>query len=387
MPAPAHSSKLITVAALVLLLQGCGEAISQAEPEAPPAPPVTVAPAEARSIARSDIFTGRLAAVESVEVRARVTGYIEEVRFKQGAMVKKGDVLVVIDPRPFQANLARAEAEVAAAKTRLELARKELARSEQLVKANATSRQELDQRAAAVEDAAAAQRAAAAQANRLRLDLAYTRVTAPIDGRVGRIEITTGNLIQGDVQNSPLLTTIVATAPIYAEFEVPERVYLAYGLNAPGKTMPVAVGLSNEDAFPREGQLVFVDNHIDPATGTVRMRALLPNKDGALTPGLYARVRLSEAAQHSAVLVPDRAIGTDQDRKFVLVVGADNKAVYREVRIGRLVEDGRVIEQGIQPGELIVVNGLQRVRPGSAVTPQRAGEPLPTAQGGKGKQA
>ncbi|HLU76518.1 MAG TPA: efflux RND transporter periplasmic adaptor subunit [Burkholderiales bacterium] len=387
MPTYASSYSLIAVVALVLALQGCRDAASQADTGAPPAPPVTVAPAEARNIVQSDIFTGRLAAVESVEVRARVTGYIEEVRFKQGAMVKKGDVLVVIDPRPFQANLARAEAEVAAAKTRLELARKELARSEELVKVNATSRQELDQRAAAVQDAIAAQRAAEAQANRLRLDLAYTRVTAPIDGRVGRIEITAGNLIQGDAPNSPLLTTIVATTPIYAEFEVPERVYLAYGLNAPGKSMPVAIGLASDEGFPREGQLVFVDNHVDPATGTVRMRAVLDNQDGALTPGLYARVRLSEAVQRNAVLVPDRAIGTDQDRKFVLVVGEDNKAMYREVKLGRLMSNERVVEEGLQPGELIVVNGLQRVRPGSPVMPQRAGDPLPAAHRGAGKPA
>lgn len=373
-------SSLVVALTAALLLNACGDATSQTEQAAPPPPTVTVAPAEERTIVDSEIFTGRLEAVESVEVRARVTGYIDEIRFKQGAMVKKGDVLVVIDPRPFKANLARAEAEVAAAKTRLDLARKELARTEQLVHVNAVSRQELDQRASAVQDAIAAQRAAEANANRVRLDLEFTRVVAPIDGRVGRIEVTAGNLIQGDGSGSPILTTIVATAPIYAEFEVDERVYLQYGLNQPGKKMPVAIGLSNEDGFPRKGALAFVDNHVDATSGTVRMRALLDNKDGSLTPGLYARVQLSDQARpREAVLVPDRAIGTDQDRKFVLVVGTDNMAMYREVKLGRLVEHTRVIEQGLQPGELIVVNGLQRVRPGTPVTPQRAEPDKPTA--------
>ena len=300
--------------------------------------------------------------------------------------MKKGEVLVVIDPRPFEANLARAEAEVAATKTRLELARKELARSEQLVAVNAVSRQELDRHASAVQDAIAAQRAAEANANRVRLDLDYTRVTAPISGRVGRIEVTEGNLIQGEVPNSPLLTTIVSSSPIYAEFEVDERVYLEYGLNKPGKKMPVAIGLSNEEGFPHKGALVFVDNQLDITSGTVRMRALLDNKDGLLTPGLYARVQLSdEARPRKAVVVPDRAIGTDQSRKFVLVVGPDNKAMYREVKAGRLLGSDRVIDQGLQPGEVIVVNGLQRVRPGSPVTPQRADVP-PAAQGAPSKR-
>lgn len=369
--------------ATLLLLQACSDAASQAQTDAPPPPPVTVASAEARTVVRSDVFTGRLAAVESVEVRARVTGYIEEVRFKQGEMVRKGDVLMIIDPRPFEANMARAEAEVAAAKTRLELARKELARSEQLVKVNATSRQELDQRASAVDDALAALRAAQAQANRLRLDLAYTRIVAPIDGRVGRIEITAGNLVQGEVPDPPLLTTIVAITPIYAEFEVDERVYLEYGLNKPGKRMPVYIGLANEEGSPRKGELVFVDNQVDPTTGTVRMRALLDNSDGSLTPGLYARVKLADESQaREAVVVPDRAIGTDQDRKFVMVVDEDNKATYREVKLGPLLAHERVIERGLQPGERIVVNGLQRVRPGSLVTPQTGGVPAAAERAG-----
>ena len=364
----------------MVLLNACDDAVSQDAAAAPPPPSVTVAPAAERTIVESEVFTGRLEAVSSVDVRARVTGYIQSVNFKQGAMVKKGDVLVVIDPRPFEANLARAEAQVVAAKSQLDLARKELARTEQLVQVNAVSRQELDQRASAVQDAQAAQRAAEANANRVRLDLTFTRVVAPIDGRVGRIEVTAGNLIQGDGPNSPILTTLVAATPIYAEFEVDERVYLQYGLNQPGKQLPVAVGLSNEEGFPHKGALVFVDNRIDANSGTVRMRVLLANKDGSLTPGLYARVQLSdETRPHRAILVPDRAIGTDQSHKFVLVVGADNKAMYREVQLGRIFEDMRVIKQGLQPGELIVVNGLQRTRPGSLVAPQRAESETPAA--------
>lgn len=334
-------------------------------------PPVSVAEVIERQIVESETFSGRLEAVESVEVRARVTGYIESVKFRQGEQVKKGDLLVQIDPRPFQTALATAEAAAAAGRSRLELARLELQRTEQLVRDNAASRQELDQRQSGLRDAEAAVRAALAQVERARLDLGFTRVTAPISGRVGRIEITAGNLIQGDVPGSPLLTTIVSTSPMYASFEIDEQVYLKYGLNKPGVRLPVQIGLANEQGHPHKAVLVFVDNQVDITTGTVRARALLENRQGALTPGLYARVQMSDQAQaRKAILINDRAIGTDQSKKFVLVVDADNKAVYREVRLGRVVDGLRIVESGLQAGEKIVVNGMQRVMPGSPVTPQ-----------------
>lgn len=361
--------KILILAAALFVLAGCDSG-AQA-PGAMPPPPVSVASVIEREVVESETFSGRLEAVESVEVRARVTGYIESVKFKQGAQVKKGDLLVQIDPRPFQTTLATAEAAAAAARSRLELARIELQRTEQLIRDNAASRQELDQRQSGLRDAEAAVRAAQAQVERARLDLGFTRVTAPISGRIGRIEVTTGNLIQGDVPGSPLLTTIVSTSPIYASFEIDEPVYLKYGLNKPGMRLPVQIGLTNEAGHPHKAVLVFVDNQVDITTGTVRARALLENKNGALTPGLYARVQLSDQAQaHNAILINDRAIGTDQSRKFVFVVGADNKAVYREVRLGRMVDGLRIIEEGLKAGENIVVNGIQRVQPGSVVTPE-----------------
>ena len=368
-----------------LALSACNkdDASAQAGEGGAPPPPVSVAPAVEREIVESESFSGRLEAVESVEVRARITGYIDSVKFKQGESVRKGDVLVQIDPRPFQASLASAEANLAAARARADLAKTELARTDQLVRDNAASRQELDQRNSALRDGEAAVRAAQAQVDRARLDLGFTRVTAPISGRVGRVEITAGNLIQGDVPNSPLLTTIVTTSPIYAAFEIDESVYLKYGLNKPGARFPVGVGLANEEGFPHKATLVFVDNQVDITSGTVRARALVENKNGALTPGLYARVRLSDQARaRKAVLINDRAIGTDQSKKFVLVIGADNKASYREVRLGRMVDGLRIIEDGLKAGELIVVNGIQRVRPGSTVAPQPAnldGSPLAPA--------
>jgi membrane fusion protein, multidrug efflux system len=368
--APAFAAIVI---AATLALSACGESKSQAAPAAPPAPPVSVAAALERKVVDSEEFPGRIEAIEQVDVRSRVTGYIDAVNFRHGAEVRKGDVLFVIDPRPFQAEVARVEAALANTRAQIDLARSELARAEALLKDQATSKREYDDAASKVRQLEAQIRSAQAAVDIARLNLSYTRVTAPISGRVGKPEITVGNLVQGEGPNSPVLTSIVSLNPIYASFEADENVYLKYGKHARNGSapLPVHVGLADEDGFPRKGALQFVDNRLDPRSGTVRMRAVLDNRDGKLTPGLYARVKLSdEARSRAAVVVADRAIGTDQSKRFVLVVGEDGKAQYREVKLGRAVEGLRVIEEGLKPGELIVVNGLQRVRPGSVVTAQ-----------------
>ncbi|HKC45313.1 MAG TPA: efflux RND transporter periplasmic adaptor subunit, partial [Burkholderiales bacterium] len=218
---------------------------------------------------------------------------------------------------------------------------------------------------------AAQVRAGEAALTTARLNLSYTRITAPVNGRVSKAEITVGNLVQGEVPNSPVLTTVVSTNPVYASFEADEAAYLKYIGKARGGALTVAIGLADEDGFPHAGRLEFVDNRVDRQSGTVRMRAVVDNKSGRFTPGLFARVRLGDtAAPRKAVLVADRAIGTDQSKRFVLVMNGDNKAQYREVKIGRVVDGLRVIDSGLKPGEVIVVNGLQRVRPGAPVTPQ-----------------
>ena len=363
-----YTAGLALIVALVALA-GCTK--PHAQPAAPAAPPVSVAAALEQEVVETVDFPGRIEAVESVEVRARVNGYLQAVRFRPGAQVRKGDLLFVIDPRPFEAELARAEATLANTRAQLELARTELARQEQLLAERATSRREYDDAAARLRQFAAQIRANPASVESARLSLAYTRITAPVDGRVGKAEITVGNLVQGEVPNSPILTTVVSMNPVYAAFEADEASYLRFVSSR--KNLSVAIGLASEQGFPHRGRIDFVDNRVDPQSGTVRMRALLDNKDGRFTPGLFARVRLGDMhSPRKAVLVADRAIGTDQSKRFVLVVNGENKAEYREVRVGRVIEGLRVIESGLQAGEVIVVNGLQRVRPGAPVTPQPA---------------
>lgn len=370
-----YSIGLALVVALVALA-GCSR--PQAQNAAPPPPPVSVAPVAERKVMEADEFPGRIEAVESVEVRARVNGYLQSVHFRPGSMVRKGELLFVIDPRPFQAELARAEATLANTRAQLELARTQRARSELLLAEQATSRREHDDAVARVRSLEAQLAAQRAAVEATQLQLAYTRISAPIDGRVGKAEVTVGNLVQGDSPNTPLLTTVVSASPVYAAFEADEAAYLKYIARA-RQGLSVAVGLADEEGFPHKARLEFVDNRVDPQSGTVRMRALLANPQGRFTPGLFARVRLGDgAAPRPAVVVPDRAIGTDQSRRFVFVVDGENRAQYREVGLGRLVDGERVIESGLKPGEVIVVNGLQRVRPGAPITPQHlvaAGRP------------
>ncbi len=366
---PAAAALAAAARVLAACSDGRGDAKAQAGP--PPAPPVSVAAAIERQVIESDEFPGRVEAVDSVDVRARINGYLQSVHFKPGAEVRKGELLFTLDPRPFEAQVAAAESQVAAPRSQLDLARIELKRNEEMWADRATSKREFDDavtRVRTLESQLKANEAALATA---RLNLGYTRITAPISGRVGKAEITVGNLVQGEMPPSPVLTTVVSVNPVYVSFQADEAAYLKYIAGARKSALAVSVGLADEDGFPHAGTLGFIDNRVDPASGTVRMRATVDNKSGRFTPGLFARVKLGDTAQpRMAVLVSDRAIGTDQSRRYVLVLDAEKKAVYREVRIGRLVDGLRVIESGLKPGEVIVVNGLQRVRPGAPVTPQ-----------------
>jgi len=332
---------------------------------------VTVAAAEERKITEWDEFMGRLEAVESVEIRPRVSGYIERVVFVAGKEVRKGDVLFQIDPRPYQAEVAHAEAELGQARSASELAARSLGRSKQLAAGDAISREELDNRTAAAERSAAAVRGAQAAVATARLNLEWTRVRSPIAGRVGRAEVTAGNLVQAG--SATRLTTVVSLDPIYASFDADERSYLKYaarGGNGPrDHRTRILLGTAGEgSAFPHEGYVDFFDNQLDPRSGTVRARAVFSNKDHLFAPGLFARLKLVGGAAYQATVVSDRAVGTDQDKKFVLVVKADSTVEYRPIQLGRLVDGYRVVAGGVNPGEKVVVNGLQRVRPGMHVT-------------------
>ncbi|WP_409519327.1 efflux RND transporter periplasmic adaptor subunit [Massilia sp.] len=347
------------------MLSGCGDATGKAaEAGAPAAPPVSAALVLERQVAETQEFSGRLEAIERVEIRSRVSGFITAVNFKPGSEVKKGEVLFVIDPRPYQAEAARAEANAASTRAKLELARRELARAESLLADKAIAKREYDEAAAAQKELEANAAAAQAQLEAARLNLAYTRVTSPIDGRVSKAEITLGNLVDA----SAVLTSVVSLDRIYASFDGDEETYLRVGAKAQqGTPVAVRVGLANEEGFPHEGKLEFVDNQLDARTGSVRMRAAFDNADRTLAPGLFARVQLGAADSRKAILIQDRAVATDQSRKYVFVVGADNKAEYRPVTLGPAVDGLRVVRAGLKGGEKIVVNGLQRVRPGTPI--------------------
>lgn len=359
----------LSVASLAgVILAGCVD--SKADPAAaaaPTAPPVSAAVVLEKPVAETQEFSGRLEAIEVVEIRPRVSGYITAVNFRPGAEVKKGDVLFVIDPRPYQAEADRAEAAANAARARSDLARLELQRAEKLLLDKAIARREYDERAAAQKELDASARAAQAQHQSARLNLAYTRVTAPINGRVSKAEITLGNLVDA----TAVLTSVVSMDHVYASFDGDEQTYLRVGSRVQrGQPAVVKVGLANEEGFPHEGKLEFVDNQLNPATGSVRMRAVLANSDHALAPGLFARIQVGSGVANNAVVINERAIGTDQSRKYVVVIGADSKAEYRPVTLGPVADGMRVVRAGLKAGEKIVVNGLQRVRPGEPVTPQ-----------------
>ena len=349
----------------------------KAPPAAPPLPAVTVAAVPQREITEWDEFTGRLEAVDQVEIRPRVSGYIKRVTFAEGKEVKKGEVLFEIDPRPYEADLARAEAELESARSAASLAKSEVQRAGKLVAMQAISREEFDSRTSAEVQGGAQVRALEAAVQTARLNLDWTRVRSPIAGRVSNALVTAGNLVQAGPPAGAVLTTVVSVDSMYLYFDSDEQTYLRYasrarssgGTNWRTARLPVYLGLANESGFPHEGRLDFVDNQVDPSSGTIRTRAVFSNRSRALTPGLFARVKLVGTEKVNATLVRDAAIGTDQDRKFVLVVGPGDTLAYRPIVPGRLADGLRIVTSGLQPGERIVVNGLMRVRPGMKVAP------------------
>jgi RND family efflux transporter MFP subunit len=383
-----HSFLLLAAAtsATALLLNACARN-EAAQPQAAPLPQVTVAQAISRKVTESDEFTGRFEAVERVELRPRVSGYISSVNFTEGGEVRKGDVLFVIDPRPYDAERDKARAQLAQARSQLALAKSERDRAISLLAQHAISREEYDTRTAGSEQAQANVEAAQAALAAADLNVTFTRVTAPIAGRISRALVTSGNFV---TNGQTPLTTLVSLDPIYVSFDGDEQAYLKYTKLARQGTAdssryagnPVLVGLADESGYPHPGVMVFVDNALDPSTGTIRGRARLDNHDRVFTPGLFARIRLLGNAEHDAVLVNDSAIGTDQTVRYVLVVGAGSKVEYRPVQLGAVIDGLRVVQSGLAPGETIVVNGLQRVRPGAQVQAQRVA--MGEGQSGKG---
>lgn len=366
----------ITVFAMIALSTGCGES-SGSDQQAPQMPPaqVSVSAVIEKQVTEWDEFNGRIEAIETIELRPRVSGYLESVQFTEGGIVSKGDVLFTIDAREYRAAADVAKASLARAQTRAALAEQEIARSERLIAARAISAEELDQRRSEVQQAASDIASATASLSQAQLNLEFATIRAPITGRIGEALVRPGNLVSAGVT---WLTTLVSVDPVHVSFEGDEYIYLKYQSQArSGERQssrevrnPVQVGLINEEGFPHAGEMNFVDNVLNPDTGTIRGRAVLPNPDGVFTPGLFARVRLLGRGQRDALLIHDAAILTDQDRKYVYVVGGGNEAVRREIVPGRTFEGLRIVEQGLEPGDQVVVNGVRKIFfPGAPLDP------------------
>jgi membrane fusion protein, multidrug efflux system len=349
---------------------------------ATPSPAVQATPVSVATVVQSDVatwneFSGRLEAVERVDIRSRVAGTVQGVHFREGALVKAGDLLLTIDPAPYQADVDRADAQVFAAQSRLTNAKSNYERAKQLLADHAISQKEYDDSLNAQSEADANLRAAKAQLQTAQLSLGYTQVRAPVSGRVGKLEITTGNLVAAG-PGAPVLTTLVSVSPIYASFDADEQVVaralreLPAGASARAQIekIPVQMGTVADTATPITGHLQLVDNQVDARSGTVRVRAVFDNADGTLMPGQFAHLRMGAVKPEPALMINERAVGTDQSKKFVMVVGADDKANYREVTLGANVDGLRIVTSGLKPNERVVVNGLQRVRPGSLIAPQ-----------------
>jgi len=371
------SHKVLTYATIAILtgiasVRYVSGVVAATPAAVPPAPAVEVVVLEPREIRTWAGFSGRLAPVESAAIKPLVSGTIQKVLFIEGQQVKKGQPLFVIDPRPHQASVQRAQAQLATAQSRAKLAQDELTRARQLIGAKLISQSVYDSALSAHQVAEADVKQAEAALNQAKLDLEYAHITAPISGRVGRAELTVGNVVEAGV-NAPVLTQIVANDKLYAEFNVDEATYVQLVRNNQNvQSMPVELSLAGDGAATYEGNIYAFDNRLDTNSGTIRARAIFDNKDGALTAGMFANVRLGSAGKVKALLVPERAIGTNQSKKYVLVVDDNNTANYREVVLGEHYEGQRIVQVGVNAGEKVIVNGLSHVRPKSVVNPTLA---------------
>jgi len=376
----------VSAAAMFFELPMSTTATAASTPAQAPAVPVTVAVVASRDVTTWQEFSGRLEAVDRVQVRSRVAGAVQSVHFREGALVKAGDLLFTIDPEPYQAAVSQAEGQTASAEAKVNLAQIELERGRRLSDNKTISQSDFDQRQNAFTEAQAGLRTAQAALRSAQLELGYTEVRAPVAGRVGKIEITVGNLV-AEGSSSPALTTLVSVDPIYASFNASEEMVTKAlselpagdGAVAAVEQIPVEVGTLADQGTPIKGKLQLIDNQVDAASGTIGVRAVFDNPGGKLIPGQFVRVRMGEPKAENKILVSDRAIGTDQDKKFVFVVDAENKVSYRPVQLGQSADGQRIVESGLVVGDKIVVNGLQRIRPGAVVAPQ-AEEKVATAQ-------
>jgi len=373
--APARLVLIIGLVILAGLNAGCS---SSAKTKTPAPAEVNVAEVICKQIGDSDEFTGRLEAVHAVDVRPRVSGYLQSVRFREGEIVREGALLFQIDSRPFQAEVDRLKGELSQAKAQGARAQSDFERAERLHNNDGMSAEEYDRRAAVRNEAEARVASTEAALRGAELNLEFTRVTAPITGRVGRAEITEGNLVEGGAGQIKPLTTLVSLDPIYVYFDVDEQTYLKYahvtqtrGTSSHEPSGSALLGLADEDGFPHVGQVSFVDNQVSSSTGTIRLRATFANKNLSLTPGLFARIRLQGGGVYGGCLAKDEAVVTDLNQKYVFVLGKNNTLTYRPVKLGPTTEGLRVVRDGLHEGDVIVVSGLQRVRPGAPVTPRR----------------
>ncbi|WP_431320186.1 efflux RND transporter periplasmic adaptor subunit [Rhizobium sp. YTU87027] len=376
----------VSAAAIFFELPMSTTATAASTPAQAPAVPVTVAVVASRDVTTWQEFSGRLEAVDRVQIRSRVAGAVQSVHFREGALVKAGDPLFSIDPEPYQAAVSQAEGQVASADAKVNIAQIELERGRRLSDNKTISQSDLDQRQNAFTEAQAGLRTAQAALRSAQLELGYTEVRAPVAGRVGKIEITVGNLVAAG-STSPALTTLVSVDPIYASFNASEEMVTKALAELPAgdgavpavEQIPVEVGTLADQGTPIKGKLQLIDNQVDAASGTIGVRAVFDNPGGKLIPGQFVRVRMGEPKAENKILISDRAVGTDQDKKFVFVVDAENKVSYRPVQLGATADGQRIVESGLTVGDKIVVNGLQRIRPGAVVAPQ-AEEKVATAQ-------